>query len=163
MTACPTVGVTLVTRTAPGSNTIEPSGSLCVAGEPYRSTTGRPLIAYRVCPREITWPTDGSFVNVEVCPYTVSDERAVDKLDCALASCFSAEETWERSALTFAVVPVALCWAAETACTSLEHELPPLGELFSLEGEELAEAASAAPLPAQSTDSFARAADTVAW
>ena len=87
----------------------------------------------------------------------------MDRLDCALASCFSAEETWERSALTFAAVLVALCWAAETACTSLEHELPPLlGELFSLEGEELADAASAAPSPAQSTCSFARAAVSVA-
>ena len=88
----------------------------------------------------------------------------MDKLDRALASCFSAEETWERSAVTLAAVPVAFCCAAETACTSLEHELPPApGESFSLPGEEPAEAASAAPSPAQSTSSFARAAASVAW
>ncbi len=87
----------------------------------------------------------------------------MDKLDCALASCFSAEETWERSALILPLVLVALCWAAETACTSLAHELPPpLGELFSLEGEELADAASAVPSPAQSTCSLPRAAVSVA-
>jgi hypothetical protein len=39
----------------------------------------------------------------------------MDKLDCALASCFSAEETWERSAVILAAVPVAFCWAEETA------------------------------------------------
>ena len=80
------------------------------ATEPYCSTTGRPR-SQRVCPREITWPTAGSFVNVELCPYTVAEERAVDKLDCALASCFSAEETWERSALTLPAVLVAFCCA----------------------------------------------------
>ena len=87
----------------------------------------------------------------------------MDRLDCALATCFSAEETCERSAVTFAAVLVALCWAEETACTSLEHALPPLlGESFSLPGEEPADAASAAPSPAQSTCSFARAAASVA-
>ena len=86
----------------------------------------------------------------------------MDKLECALASCFSAEETWERSAVSLAAVLVAFCWAPETACASLAHELPPLGELLSPEGEELAEAASAAPPPAQSTCSLARAASSVA-
>ena len=88
----------------------------------------------------------------------------MDRLDCALASCFSAEETCERSAVSLSAAPVAFCWAEDTACTSLEHELPPApGEPFSLAGEAPAEAASAAPAPAQSTASFARAAASVAW
>ncbi len=68
------------------------------------------------------------------------------------------------SAVTLAAALVAFCWAEATACTSLEHELPPApGESSSLPGEEPADAASAALSPAQSICSFARAAASVAW
>jgi len=91
-------------------------------------------------------------------------------LDCALASALSAEETDDRSEATLAAAPVTLCCAEETACTSLAHEpeLDPFGDappgVLSPLGEELsADALSAALSPAQSTDSFAREANTVAW
>jgi hypothetical protein len=109
-------------------------------------------------------------VNVELCPYTAADDRAVDKPVSAFASSCSAEETDSRSEATFATALVTLCCAEETACTSLAHgpELDPLGDeppgMLSPLGEELsADALSAALSPAQSTDSFARDAATVAW
>ncbi len=86
----------------------------------------------------------------------------MDRFDRALASCFSAEETCERSAVSLPAAPLVFCCAEDTACSSPEHELPLApGELFSL-APEAAAAVSAAPAPAQSTASFARAAASVA-
>ena len=120
------------------------------------------------CPRETTWPTAGSIVNVEPWPYTACEERTADTPACARASAVCAEDTDARSLASFAAAPLVLCSALETVCASPVHrpELTSSGGEPSdppslLDGESV-EAVSAAPSPAQSTDSFWRAADSVA-
>ena len=64
----------------------------------------------------------------------------MDRLDRAAASCFSAEETRERSPVTLAAALVALCWAEATVCTSPEHELArySLAEFYEADNPQLA-------------------------
>lgn len=116
----------------------------------------------------ITCPTAGSIVNVEAWPYATAEERAADRAASALASVFSAAAIDARSPSSLIASPLEPCASLATVWASLAHrpELPspeeePAGTPSPL-GDAPADALSAELSPAQSTDSFSRAAVTVA-